>query len=84
MPGVFQLIAARPPHLRRHRRFYARLDSLDADPFEETVPVRSARRGGIQGAVGVLLGYYYFFSDGLRSIFGPSAQASDIAAGRAL
>ena len=35
-------------------------------------------------AVGVLLGYYYFFSDGLPIIFGPTARAADIAAGREL
>jgi CxxC motif-containing protein (DUF1111 family) len=35
-------------------------------------------------AVGVVLGYYYLFSDGLPIIFGPTARASEIAAGREL
>ena len=38
---------------------------------------------GVLG-VGVLLGYYYFFSDGLPILWGPTARASDIAAGREL
>jgi hypothetical protein len=35
-------------------------------------------------AVGLLLGYYYFFSDGLPILWGPTASAKDIAAGREL
>ena len=63
------------------RRYLSRLTGF----FKSLSPSGQRRAAGIGVLVaGLVLGYYYFFSDGLPIIWGPTASAKDIALGREL